>query len=128
MHDPRQPRVLVVEDETMVSMLLEDMVCDLGGHVVGPAAKFEQAMMLALKAEFDLAVLDVNLDGLAVYPIADVLRHRGIPFIFTTGYDSSVLPQRYQHNYLLSKPFSQQTFSDVLRGALTEAPVTTAAC
>ena len=92
MHNDRKPRVLIVEDETMVSMLIEDMVCDLGAEVVGPAAKFEQAMALALEADFDLAVLDVNLDGLVVYPVADVLRDRGIPFIFMTGYDSGVVP------------------------------------
>jgi CheY-like chemotaxis protein len=120
MYIDRKPRVLVVEDEAMVSMLIEDMVCDFGAEVVGPAAKFERAMTLALEAEFDLAVLDVNLDGLEVYPIADLLRHRGIPFIVMTGYDSSVVPQRYQHNHVLSKPFSQQTFSGALELALAK--------
>lgn len=124
----RSPRVLIVEDETMISMLIEDMVCDLGGHVVGPAAKFEQAMILALQADFDLAVLDVNVDGLVVYPIADVLRYRGIPFIFVTGYDSSVVPQRYQHNCVLSKPFSHQTFSDALREVFANSSSAPAAC
>ena len=128
MYSDCRPRVLVVEDETMVSMLLEDMVCDLGAEVIGPAAKFEQAMALALQGTFDLAVLDVNLHGLVVYPIADVLRHRGIPFIFVTGYDSSVVPQRYQHVWVLSKPFSHQTFSDTLRGVFAEASVAPAAC
>jgi CheY-like chemotaxis protein len=122
MHDPRQPRVLIVEDETMVSMLIEDMVGDLGGHVIGPAASFEQAMTWALEADFDLAILDVNLAGLAVYPIADVLRDRGIPFIFTTGYDSSVIPQSYRGQRMLPKPFSHQTFceavGEVLAGAM----------
>jgi CheY-like chemotaxis protein len=126
MHIDRRPRVLVVEDETMISMLIEDMVCDLGAEIVGPAAKLEQAMTLALEADFDLAVLDVNLDGSAVYPIADVLLCRGIPFIFVTGYDSGVVPERYQHNYVLSKPFSHQTFSDVLEGTLAEASVAAA--
>jgi CheY-like chemotaxis protein len=124
MPDDRRPRILIVEDETMISMLLEDMVCDLGGHVVGAAATFEQAMTLALEADFDLAILDVNVDGLVVYPVADVLRYRGIPFIFMTGYDSSVIPQRYQHNCVLSKPFSHQTFCDtvgeVLAGTMAE--------
>ncbi|QRM28502.1 response regulator [Microvirga sp. VF16] len=114
MPDQRQPRVLIVEDETMVSILIEDMVCDLGGHVVGPAANFEQAMTLALEADIDLAILDINVDGHVVYPIADVLRYRNIPFIFMTGYDSSVIPQRYQHNCVLLKPFSHQAFSDTL--------------
>jgi CheY-like chemotaxis protein len=123
MHDHRKPRVLVVEDETMISMLIEDMVCDLGAEVVGPAAKFEQAMMLALEADFDLAVLDVNLDGLVVYPIADVLRHRGIPFIFMTGYDSSAIPESYQPNRVLSKPFSHPNFCEALGEALPDLRV-----
>nr|WP_114946692.1 response regulator [Microvirga calopogonii] len=121
MHDPQPPRVLVVEDETMVSMLIEDMVCDLGGQVVGPAANFEQAMGLALDEDFDLAVLDVNLDGLVVYPIADVLRYRGIPFIFTTGYDSSAILQRYRGQPVLSKPFSHSAFCEVVEEVLSGA-------
>jgi len=122
MHDPRQPRVLIVDDETMVSMLIEDMVADFGGHVVGPAASFEQAMTWALEADLDLAILDVNLGGQAVYPIADVLRYRDIPFIFTTGYDSSVIPHPYRGQRVLSKPFSHQSFwetvEEVLAGAI----------
>ncbi|MXQ13214.1 response regulator [Microvirga makkahensis] len=128
MHNGRKPRVLIVEDETMISMLIEDMVCDIGGHVVGPAASFEQAMTLALETDFDLAVLDVKLDGLVVYPIADVLRCRGIPFIFMTGYDSSVVPERYQHARVLSKPFSHQTFNETLEGVFARASVAPAAC
>jgi CheY-like chemotaxis protein len=128
MHDHRKPRVLVVEDETMISMLIEDMVSDLGAEVVGPAARFEQAMTLALEADFDLAVLDVNLDGLVVYPIADVLHDRGIPFIFMTGYDSSVIPESYQHDRVLTKPFTNQTFIDALEGVFAEASVSPAAC
>lgn len=116
------------EDETMISLLIEDMVCDLGAEVVGPAARFEQAMTLALEADLDLAVLDVNLDGLVVYPIADVLRDRSIPFIFMTGYDSSVVPAGYRHNRVLTKPFPTQTFHDAVQGVLAEASVSPAAC
>jgi len=114
MHGQPQPRVLIVEDAAMVSMLIEDMVCDLGGHVVGPASSVEQAMALALEADLDLAILDINVDGLAIYPVADVLRCRGVPFIFMTGYDSSVIPQHYQGQCVLSKPFSHQTFCDTV--------------
>ena len=108
----RSPRVLIVEDETLVSMLIEDMVGDCGGQVVGPAATFEQAIALTLEEDLDLAILDVNMAGLAVYPVADILRHRGIPFIFVTGYDPSIVPAPYQHAPVLLKPFSYETFSD----------------
>lgn len=116
----RSPRVLVVEDETLVSMLIEDMVCDCGGQVVGPAATFEQAIALALEEELDLAILDVNVAGLVVYPVADILRHRGIPFIFVTGYDPSIIPARYRHDPVLLKPFSYETFSEAFDAAVTE--------
>ena len=116
----RSPRVLIVEDETLVSMLIEDMVCDCGGHVVGPAATFEQAIALALEEDLDLAILDVNVAGLVVYPVADILRHRGIPFIFVTGYDPSIVPARYQHARVLLKPFSHETFGETFDAALAE--------
>jgi len=119
MHNDRMPRILIVEDEIMISMLVEDMVCDLGGQVVGSAAKFEQAMTLALEEDFDLAILDVNVDGLVVYPVADVLRFRGIPFIFMTGYDANVVARRYKGHHVLSKPFSHQTFGEALDEILT---------
>jgi CheY-like chemotaxis protein len=119
-HTFRSPRVLVVEDETLVSMLIEDMVSDCGGHVVGPAATFEQAIAVALEEELDLAILDVNMAGLAVYPVADILRRRGIPFIFVTGYDPSIVPAPYRHAPVLLKPFSHETFSETFDAAVTE--------
>ncbi|EIM24426.1 response regulator [Microvirga lotononidis] len=118
MQTVRGHRVLIVEDETLVSMLIEDMVGDCGGYVVGPAATFEQAIAIALDEDLDLAILDVNVAGLVVYPVADILRHRGIPFMFVTGYDSSVIPERYRHTCVLSKPFSHQTFSDTVGNVL----------
>lgn len=116
----RSPRVLVVEDETLVSMLIEDMVGDCGGHVVGPAATFEQAVTLALEEDLELAILDVNVAGLVVYPVADILRHRGIPFIFVTGYDPGIIPSRYRHERVLMKPFSYETFSDAFDPIVAE--------
>jgi len=116
----RSPRVLIVEDEILVSMLIEDMVCDCGGQVVGPAATFEQAIALALEEDLDLAILDVNVAGLVVYPVVDILRHRGIPFIFVTGYDPSVVPERYRHARVLLKPFSHETFGETFDAALSE--------
>ncbi|MBB3018946.1 CheY-like chemotaxis protein [Microvirga lupini] len=120
MQTVRSPRVLVVEDETLVSMLIEDMVCDGGGHVVGPAATFEQAITLALEEDLDLAILDVNMAGLVVYPVADILRHRGIPFIFVTGYDPGIIPARYRHERVLLKPFAHETFSEAFDTIVAE--------
>jgi CheY-like chemotaxis protein len=116
----RSPRVLIVEDETLVSMLIEDMVCDCGGHIVGPAATFERAIALALEADLDLAILDVNVAGLVVYPVADILRRRGIPFMFVTGYDSSIVPACYRHERVIMKPFSHETFGEAFDAAVAE--------
>ena len=79
-------RVLVVEDEMMVSMLIEDMLSDLGCAVVGPASRLDEAMQLASSADLDCAVLDVNLGGQPIFPHDDLLRERGRPFAFATGY------------------------------------------
>jgi CheY-like chemotaxis protein len=82
-------RVLVVEDEMMVAWLLEDMLADFGCAVVGPAAGVNQALAMLDAEAFDAAVLDVNLKGQKSYPIADTLAARGVPFVFSTGYNST---------------------------------------
>ena len=82
-------RILVVEDEPLVGMLLEDMLSELGHAVVGLAATVEQGLALAQSAPLDAAILDVNLGGSRSFPIADALRARAIPFLFATGYGSA---------------------------------------
>ena len=113
----RKHRILVVEDEAMISMLLEDMVLDCGGEIVGPVARFDDALELARKAEFGVAVLDLNLNGTLSYPIADVIRERGIPVIFATGYGANGLLDRFRDCPTLQKPFSQQDFAQAVAAA-----------
>src|SRR5215212_4183791 len=103
----RKHRILVVEDEAMVSMLLEDMVLDCGGEIIGPVAKFDRALEFAREGEFDVAVLDINLGGTLSYPIAEVIRDRGIPLIFATGYGTDGLRDTFRDCTMLQKPFSQ---------------------
>jgi DNA-binding response OmpR family regulator len=120
-------RVLVVEDEAMIAMLVEDMVLDFGSEVVGPIARMEEALSLAGNAELDAAVLDINVSGAVIFPVADVLRERGIPFIFATGYGSTGLPFRFRDSPALQKPFGYETLAKALRTALADQPCHTKA-
>ncbi|HEX5379226.1 MAG TPA: response regulator, partial [Phenylobacterium sp.] len=96
-------RVLVVEDEMMVSMLIEDMLEDLGCTVVGPASRLDEAMVLAREADLDCAVLDVNLGGQSIFPVADLLRAKGAPFAFATGYGDAGLREVDRGSPVLQK-------------------------
>lgn len=104
---PKQPgrRILVVEDEFLIRMLLEDMLTDLGYELAGVAGRLDEALQLAKTTDFDLAILDVNLDGHDVYPVADLIAGRGLPFIFVTGYGGRGLPDAYRDRPTLQKPF-----------------------
>jgi CheY-like chemotaxis protein len=107
-------RVLVVEDEMMVSMLIEDMLTDLGCQVVGPASRLDEAMQLAATSELDCAVLDVNLGGQPIFPLADLLRERGRPFAFATGYGDAGLREVDRGTPVLQKPFREGDLARVL--------------
>jgi CheY-like chemotaxis protein len=115
-------RVLVVEDEMMVSMLIEDMLEDLGCKVVGPASRLDEAMALAGEAELDCAVLDVNLGGQSIFPLADFLRAKGAPFAFATGYGDAGLRDVDKGSPVLQKPFRETDLARVL-GVLKAALV-----
>jgi CheY-like chemotaxis protein len=110
----RQCRVFVVEDEIMIRMLLEDMLADLGYGVVASAGALAEAVKLARDTEFDVAILDVNLSGDAVYPVADVLMERGLPFVFSTGYGERGLPEPYRDRPMLQKPFQMENLDQAL--------------
>jgi CheY-like chemotaxis protein len=107
-------RVLVVEDEMMVSMLIEDMLDDLGCKVVGPASRLDEALALAGEAELDCAVLDVNLGGQSIFPLADFLRAKGAPFAFATGYGDAGLRDVDKGSPVLQKPFRETDLARVL--------------
>jgi CheY-like chemotaxis protein len=115
-------RVLVVEDEMMIAMLVEDMLADLGCAVVGPAHGLQAAMDLAEDAkELDAALLDVNLAGQPVFAVADVLRARNVPIIFCTGYGDAGLRDADRGAPVLQKPYRAKDLADTLAMALKVA-------
>ncbi|MDV3459280.1 response regulator [Sphingomonas sp. HF-S4] len=108
-------RVLIVEDEMTIALLIEDMVTDMGHEVAGMAMRLPQAVELAETGEFDFAILDVNLDGRRSFPVADVLSARGVPFIFATGYGSAGMEGAYVGQRVIKKPFLASDLENVIR-------------
>ena len=98
-------RVLVIEDEVIVGMLLEDMLEELGCEVAAISTHLDEALGLAQSLDIDFALLDINLDGKQSFPVADVLRARGVPFLFATGYGAKILKPPYSGLPTLQKPF-----------------------
>ncbi len=98
-------RILIVEDEMTIALLMEDMLLDLGHEVAGMAMRLPQALELAETAVFDIAILDVNLDGRMSFPVADVLAARGVPFLFSTGYGAAGVDPAYSGRVVMRKPF-----------------------
>jgi CheY-like chemotaxis protein len=114
-------RILVIEDEMMVAMLLKDFLADLGCTVLGPAARVEQALaMIEAAGALDAAVLDINLNGKKSYPVADALAARGVPFVFATGYSRDSVMNGHREFPLLQKPFSLSKMADALAKLLTQ--------
>jgi CheY-like chemotaxis protein len=111
-------RILVVEDELMIRMLLEDMLGELGYTVAAEAGRLDEALEAAKSAEIDVAILDVNLNGQPILPVADALAARGKPFVFATGYGERGLPEPYRDRPTLKKPFQLEGLKQMLDSAL----------
>jgi CheY-like chemotaxis protein len=111
---PDPCRVLVVEDEALVAMMLEDLLADLGCEVVDNPMRLDQAIAAAHGGEFDLALLDLNLAGRRTYEVADILTARGIPFAFLTGYRAEDLEPAYRETPILAKPFRRGDLEAIL--------------
>lgn len=114
--DAEPRRVLIVEDEMLIGMLLEDMLDDLGHQVVAVVPRVNEALVSVECEAFDVAILDVHLNGQEVFPVADLLIHKGIPFVFATGYGERGLPDRYRSRPILQKPFVREDLKKVLGG------------
>lgn len=109
-------RLLVVEDEAMVAMLVEDMLTDLGCVVAGVAGTVANGLAVvgAGDVTLDGAVLDVNIGGEKVFPVADALAARGVPFLFATGYGAAGVADRYADKRVIAKPFQPRVLEDAL--------------
>jgi DNA-binding response OmpR family regulator len=116
-------RVLLVEDEYLVASLIEDMLGTAGCIVSGPIPRLSDALAAAGREVCDVAVLDVNLAGEHIYPVADILSDRNIPYVFITGYSAGVLPGEYALRPRIGKPFKMAdllgTLSNIVKPATT---------
>ena len=112
-------RVLVVEDEPILAMNIEDMLTELGHLVTATATRIDKALSLAEGGEFNLAALDINLAGSNTFQVAAILRRRGIPFIFTSGYGADDLVDGYRRAHLLTKPFGLNDLEHMIALALS---------
>ena len=112
------PRLLVVEVEYLIRMLLEDMLDDLGYGIAAAVGTLSEARQIAADGDFSAAILDVNLDGQEIYPVADILAKRGLPFVFVTGYGERSLPEPYRGRPALQKPFQAEQLKTTLAGLL----------
>jgi len=112
--------LLVVEDEAMVALMVEDMLADLGCTAVDVAGTVAQGLALveAPQPPLDGAILDVNIGGEKVYPVAEALAARGIPFIFATGYGIAGIAEAFAHVPALAKPYEPHALERILAGAL----------
>jgi CheY-like chemotaxis protein len=115
-------RILVVEDEMMVAMVLETMLDDAACRIVGPFGRLAQALASAQRDSIDAALLDVNLHGEQVFPVADALAQRNIPFVFVTGYGAGGLPPRFKNRPALTKPYRVAAVLTALTAILPPSP------
>jgi DNA-binding response OmpR family regulator len=104
-----------VEDETIIALELDDFFKSVGFNVVGPFGNLTQATQALAAEAIDFAILDTNLNGEMVYPLAEELLRHGIPFLFLTGYDASDLPDRFRTIPRVSKPFDQSHLMEQIR-------------
>lgn len=105
-------RVLVVEDEMIIVLMIEETLLGLGAVVVGPVAGPEAALRLATEASIDAAILDINIKGGNSYAVADILAERGIPFVFCSGYSEWAVEERHRERPRLAKPYSTKDLED----------------
>jgi CheY-like chemotaxis protein len=106
-------RLLLVEDEILVAMMMRDILTDLGFFVVGPFSRLSEAMVAAVHEDIDAGIIDINLGGEFVYPVADVLAARKLPFVFVTGYGVESIDSRFSYVPIVKKPVQRQALQNI---------------
>jgi two-component sensor histidine kinase len=108
-----EKRVLLVEDEALIGLMMVDILAEMGFSVLGPITNLATAIAAAKQEAVDLAILDINLKGELVYPVADILLEQGVPFAFVTGYSAERIDKRYRNTPILQKPLQKQDLQRV---------------
>ena len=124
LHSPSGRRVLLVEDEALVAMMIQECLTESGHSVIGPISRAADALQAAKEIDYDAAILDINLgDGMA-YPVADIVAARGVPFVFVTGYEADTIDDRFSHVPILQKPIERQMLQGLFLSPSNVVPVT----
>ena len=117
--DSAKASVFIVEDEAMIRMMVVDMLEDLGYSVAAEVGDLDSALALSATAVFDIAILDVNLNGRIILPVAEAIYARGLPMIFATGYGAHGLPDQFKDMPTLQKPFQMDNLAKAIETTLT---------
>ncbi|HEX7789172.1 MAG TPA: response regulator [Afipia sp.] len=110
--------ILLVEDEVMIRMMVADMLEELGYKIAGEAGDIDEGVRLVQSTDFDIAILDVNVNGKVITPVAEAIQLRGLPFVFATGYGAQGLPEKFRDRPTLQKPFQIETLARTIETVL----------
>ena len=119
---PQECSVLIVEDETLLGMDVEMTVSEAGYRVLGPVTSIVEALRVARESAVDAAILDINLQGQPVFPLADALAANNIPFIVLTGHERAMLPERHRDRPYIQKPYRVEELLAALKELFAEKP------
>ena len=116
-------RILVVEDELLIALALEDILLSFDCQVIGPFSQVDEALTAARTEQFDGALLDVNVRGKLVYPVAEELMARSVPIVFCSGYsDTSIMPQKFRDVPQIAKPYDETVLHRAMESAFLKQP------
>ena len=110
--------ILLVEDEVMIRMMVADMLEELGYKIAGEAGDMDEGVRLVQSVDFDIAILDVNVNGKVITPVAEAVQLRGRPFVFATGYGAQGLPEKFRDRATIQKPFQIETLARTIETVL----------